>query len=84
MVAFVASIAGFYLVSRTSLIRRGYVHLPDQGPIPAMPSFTLVRDVLRVSLRDTIGPYVWLVASLVAAGILGWRGIDAGGHRAER
>ena len=48
-----------------------------------LPSYTLVRDVLRVNLRRQIGPYIWLVAALVAAGILGWRGLDAAGRRAD-
>lgn len=76
--------AGYYLVGRASLIRRGYVRLPGEEPIPAMPSYTLVRDVLRVNLRGNVAPYLYVVVALVAAGLLGWRGLDPGGRRAER
>ena len=82
---FLGSIAGFYLVSRASLIRRGFVRLAGADPsIPATPSYRWSRDVLRVSLRGNVAPYLYLVVALVAAGYLGLRGLDPGERRAER
>ncbi|MFT3853565.1 MAG: hypothetical protein QM733_12625 [Ilumatobacteraceae bacterium] len=83
VLTFIGATAGYYLVSRASLIRRGYVRLPGEQPIPAMPSYTLVRDVLRVNLRGNVAPYLYFVVALVVAGLLGWRGLDPGGRRAE-
>jgi hypothetical protein len=79
----VGATLGYYLVSRASLIRRGYVRLPDGGAIPVTPSYTLVRDVLRVNLRGNVAPYLYLVIALVVAGLLAWRGLDPAGHRAD-
>jgi hypothetical protein len=84
VLTFVGSVAGFYLVSRASLIRRGYVRLTGSDPsIPATPSYRLVRDVLRESLRGNIGPYLYLLVALVVAGYLGLRGLDPAKRRAE-
>ena len=85
VLTFFGAIAGYYLVSRASLIRRGYVLLPDDSAIPSMPSYTLVRDVLRVNLRGNVAPYLYLVVALVVAGLLGWRGLDldSAARRAE-
>jgi hypothetical protein len=81
---FIASSFGFYLVSRASLIRRGYVRLAGDDPsIPLVGSYQVVRDVMRVSLRGNVAPYLYLVVALVAAGYLGLRGIDTGKRRAN-
>ena len=37
-----------------------------------------MRDVLRVSLRGNIAPYLYLAVALVVAGYLGLRGLDPG------
>jgi hypothetical protein len=84
VLTFIGATAGYYLVSRSSLIRRGYVRLPSEEPIPAMPSYTLVRDVLRVNLRGNAAPYLFLVVAMVVAGLLGRLGLDPGGRRVER
>jgi hypothetical protein len=77
--------AGFYLVSRSSLIRRGYVQLVGRDQrIPLRPSYRLVRDVLRVNLRGNVAPYIYLVVALVAAAYFGLRGLDATKRHAER
>jgi hypothetical protein len=84
VITLVGCTAGFYLVSRSSLIRRGYVRLigGDQR-IPARPSYRLVRDVLRVNLRSNVAPYIYLALALVAAAYFGRRGLDATKRRAE-
>src|SRR6185312_2858533 len=82
---FVASVAGFYFVSRASLIRRGYVRLTGGDPsIPLMGSVRIVRDVLRVSLHGNVAPFAYLVVALVAAGYLGRSGLEASKRRVGR
>jgi hypothetical protein len=85
VITFVGCTAGFFFVSRSSLIRRGYVQLVGKDPrIPLRPSYRLVRDVLRVNLRSNAAPYIYLVVALVAAAYLGLRGLDPTKRRAER
>ena len=84
-ITLVGCTAGFYFVSRSSLIRRGYVRLVGGDPrIPVRPSYRLVRDVLRVNLRSNVAPYAYLAVALLAAGYLGRRGVDATKRRADR
>jgi hypothetical protein len=77
------AVLGYYFVSRASLIRRGYVRLPDGDAIPVVPTYTLVRDVIRVNLHGNFAPYLYLVAALVVAALLAWRGLDPAGRRVE-
>ncbi len=85
VLTFVGWVIGYYLVSRASLVRRGYVRLTGSDPsIPLAPSYTLVRDVLRVNMRGNIAPYLYLAIALAVAGYLGVRGLDPGKRRAER
>jgi ABC-type multidrug transport system permease subunit len=84
LVTLVGCTSGFYFVSRSSLIRRGYVNLVGHDPrIPLRPSFRLVRDVLRVNLRSNIAPYLYVALALVAAAYFGLRGLDATKRRAD-
>jgi uncharacterized membrane protein len=84
VITLVGCTAGFYFVSRSSLIRRGYVELAGSDTrIPLRPSYRLVRDVLRVNLRSNVAPYIYLVVALVAAAYFGLRGLDATKRRAE-
>ena len=55
----------------------------DDPSIPLVGSYQVVRDVMRVSLRGNVAPYLYLVVALVAAGYLGLRGIDTGKRRAD-
>jgi hypothetical protein len=85
VITLVGCTAGFYFVSRSSLIRRGYVQLiGNDTRIPLRPSYRLVRDVLRVNLHSNVAPWIYLVVALVAAAYFGLRGLDATKRRAER
>ncbi|MCU1502019.1 MAG: hypothetical protein JWM12_1373 [Ilumatobacteraceae bacterium] len=84
VITFVGCVTGFYFVSRSSLVRRGYVRLVgDDRSIPVRPSYQLVRDVLRVNLRSNVAPYLYLALALVAAAYFGLRGLDATKRRAD-
>ncbi len=85
LITFVGCTSGFYFVSRSSLIRRGYVSLVGGDPrIPLRPSYRLARDVLRVNLRSNVAPYLYLALALAAAAYFGLRGLDATKRRADR
>ena len=85
VITLAACTAGYYFVSRATLIRRGYVRLVGGDTrIPLRPSYRLVRDVLRVSLHGNIAPYLYLLVALAAAAYLGRRGLDATKRRSER
>jgi hypothetical protein len=67
----------FFFISRSSLVRRGYIRLTGNDPdIPLRPSTVLVRDVLRVSLHSNVSAYLYLVVAVVAAAYFGFRGLE--------
>ena len=76
-IAAASGVVWFYFVSRSNLIRHGYIRLAGDDPqIPLRPSWSLVRDVLRASVKSNLSAYLYLVATIAAAAYFGARTVD--------
>lgn len=71
----IALVVGLFYINRWQLN-----HLP-QNHIPAWANPGYVKETLRVALQAWPTQWLWIVASLAVAGLVGWKGVEIGHDR---